>query len=500
MNPASSPVWGNHLSSGPAEQNVLFCAGRDVQTIPAADEVLLPYDIWTNQAHSIMLYEQGIIEQQTTRKILQGLHLLEELVLQGKFQLDPQKEDVHMNVESFVTERFGVDIGGRMHTGRSRNDQTTCDMRLYLRDQCLKLSENIHQLIAVLIDHARHHAGSVMPGFTHYQPAMVTTWGHWICSYIQALLRDSKRCEMAFDLLNANPLGAAASFGTSWPINRQRTTELLGFDEIELNTLDCVTSRWENEAQLAHTYVTLMNHLSIVSQDLIFLSLPYTKMVEIHESLVTGSSIMPQKKNPDFAEVIRSKASLSQGLLIGLLGIQKGGLSGYNRDTQMTKYMIMDIVRECEFAPLILTSVFSTLKVQTEQMKNHCYKNFINAADVADYLALEGHFSFREGYHLTASAVRYATEAHKESIDYDSLAKALTETKCLDFFMDDHLAQLNDPHFLVEQRQHAGAPSAKRIEEQLQLFEKKLTQSQSHFNLYRQQLQSAKKECSTYTA
>ena len=358
MKHKQSQIWGSHLKNQPDEQNVLFCAGRDVQELPMADELLLPYDIWTNRAHCIMLERQGLIPTASLAKILTGLSQLEKLVETGEFSLDPAKEDVHINVEAFVTEKQGADAGGRMHIGRSRNDQSACDMRLYLRSVGLTLFDSVKNMAESLLAQAEEHTESVMPGFTHYQPAMVTTWGHWLCSYVQGLCRDLERISFSISLINRNPLGAAAAFGTSWPIDRKLTTELLAFAKVDSNTLDCIVSRWENEAQLAHTGAMLMNHLSIVSQDLIFLSHPYSRLLQLDDNYVTGSSIMPQKKNPDFAEVIKSKASLAHGFLSSLLGIQKGSLSGYNRDTQVTKYLIMDLIRECEAAPVILQGVF----------------------------------------------------------------------------------------------------------------------------------------------
>ena len=301
MDKKRAQVWGSNLKKTPNEQNILFCAGRDVQPLPMADELLLPYDIWTNRAHCIMLHKQGLIPPASLSSILEGLYKLETLVAAGNFSLDPAKEDVHINVEAFVTENQGTEAGGRMHIGRSRNDQSACDMRLYLRDVSLSLFDSVKNLAASLLVQAEKYAESVMPGFTHYQPAMVTTWGHWLCAYVQGLCRDLERLAFAISLVNRNPLGAAAAFGTSWPIDRQLTTELLAFEKIDTNTLDCIVSRWENEAQLAHSGSMLMNHLSIMSQDLIFLSHPYSGLLQIDDDYLTGSSIMPQKKNPDFA-------------------------------------------------------------------------------------------------------------------------------------------------------------------------------------------------------
>ena len=471
MKKRQTKIWGSHLKYQPDEQNVLFCAGRDVQELPMADELLLPYDIWTNRAHCIMLQRQGLIPTEILNKILAGLRQLEKLVEADNFSLDPGKEDVHINVEAFVTENQGAEAGGRMHIGRSRNDQSACDMRLYLRSVGLNLFNSVKNLSTALLAQAEENTESVMPGFTHYQPAMVTTWGHWLCAYVQGLCRDLERLAFALAQINRNPLGAAAAFGTSWSIDRQLTTELLAFEKIDTNTLDCIVSRWENEAQLAYATTMLMNHFSIVAQDLIFLSHPYSGLLQIDDNYMTGSSIMPQKKNPDFAEVIKSKASLAQGFLSSLLGIQKGGLSGYNRDTQVSKYLIMDLVRECEATPIILQGVFESLTINTDKMKKQCESGFMNSVDIADHLARTLDLPFRECFHLLARTVKLSEPETK--ITAAALGKTLAEfghpTE-----IAEGLAEFHDPRKLINQRQHVGSPSPKQIRLQIEELSERL--------------------------
>ena len=488
-------IWGKHLSNPPDEQNVLFCAGRDVQEIPMADQILLPFDIWTNRAHCIMLHKQEIISGSCLRKILTGLGKLENLIEEGNFELDPKKEDVHINVEDFVTEDQGVDAGGRMHIGRSRNDQTACDMRLYLRSSCLNLFFAVKNFASALLLKAEENAESVMPGFTHYQPAMVTSWGHWLCSYIQGLCRDLERLEFALSLVNRNPLGAAAAFGTSWPIDRALTTKLLAFEKIDFNTLDCIVSRWENEAQLAHSISLLMNHLSIVAQDLIFLSHPYVGVIQIDDNYVTGSSIMPQKKNPDFAEVIKSKASLAHGMLSGLLSIQKGAMSGYNRDTQTSKYLIMDLIRECESAPLILQGVFESLKVNHKKMKELSETDFLNATDIADHLARKLNLPFRECYHLTAKSVKLSAPELK--ITNEALRKTLEEIGQPAEIADD-MNNMQEPLKLIEQRLHHGSPSPEQTRLQVKEFTNQLNSLSAPLVNMGNKINDAQENCRNY--
>ena len=495
MDKKQSQIWGKHLSKQPDEQNVLFCAGRDVQEIPMADQILLPFDIWTNRAHCIMLHKQKIISGNCLRKILTGLGKLENLIEEGNFELDPKKEDVHINVEDFVTEDQGVDAGGRMHIGRSRNDQTACDMRLYLRSSCLNLFFAVKNFASALLLKAEENAESVMPGFTHYQPAMVTSWGHWLCSYIQGLCRDLERLEFALSLVNRNPLGAAAAFGTSWPIDRALTTKLLAFEKIDFNTLDCIVSRWENEAQLAHSISLLMNHLSIVAQDLIFLSHPYVGVIQIDDNYVTGSSIMPQKKNPDFAEVIKSKASLAHGMLSGLLSIQKGAMSGYNRDTQTSKYLIMDLIRECESAPLILQGVFESLKVNHKKMKELSETDFLNATDIADHLARKLNLPFRECYHLTAKSVKLSAPELK--ITNEALRKTLEEIGQPEEIADD-MNNMQEPLKLIEQRLHHGSPSPEQTRLQVKEFTNQLNSLSAPLVNMGNKINDAQENCRNY--
>lgn len=236
-------VWGRRLSEKPEELSVLYSSGRDVRPLPMADELLIPFDIWNTTAHNIMLHKQGIISRDEIRAVLLALQRVRELYESGQFKLDPQKEDVHMNIESFITEQCDQDIGRKIHTGRSRNDQVICDMRMFLREKALQITDSLIQLVGTLLDVARQHLDTVMPGFTHYQHATISTFGHLLVSYAQALERDLERFEFAYSIINRNPLGAAAGYGTSWNIDRELTTRLLCFDEVQENSIDCGKSK-----------------------------------------------------------------------------------------------------------------------------------------------------------------------------------------------------------------------------------------------------------------
>ncbi|RPJ00578.1 MAG: argininosuccinate lyase, partial [Deltaproteobacteria bacterium] len=274
-------LWGGTFKEMPPQEMVDFLSGRDVKAKPPADERLISYDLWGNRAHVLMLCRQGILSRQDGRKILRGLKAIETLHRNGKFHLDPAKEDVHSNIESFLIETVGIEAGGMVHTGRSRNDQIVLDMRLYLRDRVFEFIEGLIDLIETLLVRAEEHRLTVMPGYTHHQRAMATTFGHLLLSFAEALERDVQRFIHWFCLFNKNPLGAAAGYGTSFNLDRQLTSRLLGFEGPTENVTDSITQRWEPEAEVAYAVTVMMDHLSTMAQTLILLSSGEFKMVRL---------------------------------------------------------------------------------------------------------------------------------------------------------------------------------------------------------------------------
>ena len=364
-----------------------------------------------------------------------------------------------------------------------------------LRSVGIDLFQSVKKLAHTLLNQAEKHSESVMPGFTHHQPAMITTWGHWLCSYVQGLCRDLERISFAISQINRNPLGSAAAFGTTWPIDRELTTKLMAFEKIDENTLDCIVSRWENEAQLAHAGTMLMIRLSIVSQDLIFLSHPYSNLIQIEDSFLTGSSIMPQKRNPDFAEIIKSKASLAQGFLSSLLNIQKSNLSGYNRDTQATKYLIMDIIRECESVPIILKNVFESLVINTKEMEKKCDRDFMYSVDLADHLSKNLNLPFRECYHILAKAVKLS---HNETKISSSIMKNVLKELGLSSEISKNLEHLQNPKKTIEKRTHIGSPSPKQTLIQIDSLSKMLTSLSKPIKNLEKKIIEAENNCKSF--
>jgi argininosuccinate lyase len=322
---------------------------------------------------------------------------------------------------------------------------------------------------------------------------MVTTWGHWLCGYVQALCRDLERVAHAVAQVNRNPLGAAAAFGTSWPIDREFTAELLGFDRVDANTLDAVASRWEHEAQAANTYALAMNHLAVMAQDLILLSHPYWRFVGLADAYVTGSSIMPQKRNPDFAEVIKGKCAWLVGMTAGLLALPKGWMSGYNRDSQMAKYAMLDIVRECQPAPVILGAVFRTLTVNQAAMRAALDTGFLAATDFADATARALGIPFRAAYDLAATAVRLSGNAGR--ITAEAATQALREAGHDAAKVQSVLADLGDPARILSWRRHTGSPAPESVRAQVTALRAEVTGLSASFPQRRAQWDAAWQKC-----
>lgn len=486
-------IWGDHLTTTPNEANIRFCAGRDVQELKMADADLIPFDIWTNLAHSQMLNHTGVMNDQEFKEIQAALLQLVQLWNEGKFRLDPTKEDVHINIEHYVTLDRNIEAGKKIHTGRSRNDQVATDMRLYSRHHLLHFISNLTGFIEALLQRAEKELTTYMPGFTHYQPAMWTTFAHWLTNWSQGMIRSLKRCTLDLEMLNKNPLGSAASFGTSWPINREYTAELLGFDGVEENTLDCISSRWELEAQIASSLALFMTQCSVIAQDLILLSHPYYDMVEVHDSFVTGSSIMPQKRNPDFAEVIRSKAAVVNGMQVSLNGIQKGSMSGYNRDSQQTKYLLMDLFRETLDVPLILKGVIETLISFPDRMRKQCDIGFMNSADAADWLASRYGLSFRDTYNVIALTVKHSQKSGRLTVE--ALNLALKE-KGIDLVVSaEDFAVLEQPEQLINQKQHTGSPAKESVLKMIQNQRDSVNSIMESVNRIQLQSETARESC-----
>ncbi len=485
-------LWGGRFEELPSKEMVEFLSGRDVRGMPPCDERLIPYDLWGNRAHVLMLCRQGILSKEDGKKILKGLKEIEKLYQEGSFRLDASKEDVHSNIESYLVERAGIESGGKVHTGRSRNDQIVLDMRLYLRDQVLEFVEGLILLILALLQKAEEHRSTVMPGYTHHQHAVPTTFGHLLLSFAEALERDARRFTHWFDLFNKNPLGAAAGYGTSFHLDRQLTSRLMAFDGPTENVTDPITQRWEPEAELAYDAAMMMDHLSTMAQTLILLSTGEFNMVRLNDRHCTGSSIMPQKRNPCSLEVIKAKTSFVHGMLVSLVSVGKGLFMGYNRDTQWTKYWIMDLVDESKPALSVMTDILRLLRVNKTEMSKQAQEEFLGATALMEGLVRHGSLPMRKAKMVMEKAVKYSEREGRGKVSYQSLKRALTEMKLDVLIREKEVEKMQEPEKILAEALSVGAPSEKRVKENIASLQKGLQADKKWLILKRKRIEEAR--------
>lgn len=364
-------------------------------------------DIGGSMAHAAMLARQGIIGEEDAEAIISGLEGILADLDSGVLEFDMTAEDIHMFVEAELTKRIG-DTGKKLHTARSRNDQVALDLRLYLRDQVSEMIEEIKTLITVITDKAEAYKATVMPGYTHLQRAQPITFGHHLMAYAQMFLRDIERLRDASDRMNFSPLGSCALAGTTYPTDRRFVAEKLQMQGICENSLDGVSDR-DFAVELANACALIMMHLSRFSEEIILWSSWEFKFIELDDAYSTGSSIMPQKKNPDISELVRGKTGRVYGDLITLLTMLKGLPLAYNKDMQEDKEAVfdsIDTVRQClnVFAPML-----DTMTIIEKNMLDAAAKGFINATDVADYLTKKG-TPFRTAYKISGTLVAYCID------------------------------------------------------------------------------------------
>ncbi|MGE5396394.1 MAG: argininosuccinate lyase [Chitinophagales bacterium] len=374
------------------------------------DSRLYKQDIRGSIAHARMLAQQGIITPEEGDKIVQGLLAIKEDLEQGRLTFSVDAEDVHMNIETFLIEKIG-DTGKKLHTARSRNDQVALDVRLYLRESCQETGVLLHQLMSTIVELADQHAETIMPGYTHMQKAQPVTLAHHLMAYFEMLRRDYDRLNDVVKRLNYMPLGSGALAGTGFPIDREMVRQELGFEHITRNSLDAVSDRDFILDFLAFASI-LMMHLSRFSEEIILWASDEFRFVELDDAFSTGSSIMPQKKNPDVTELVRGKTGRVYGNLMALLTTMKGLPLAYNKDMQEDKEALfdsIDTVQKCLtiFDPLLKSSRFNTV-----QMKKGAARGFTNATDLADYLVKIG-MPFREAHAVVGRTVAYCLNESK---------------------------------------------------------------------------------------
>ena len=423
------------------------------------DSKMYKEDIEGSRKHAMMLEIQGIISKEDLDSILNGLEEIEKDLNDGNLQVNPNSEDIHMFVEEILTKRIGKPAK-KLHTARSRNDQVALDIKLYLRNQIQTLVKKLKHLIETLSNLAKNNLDTIMPGYTHMQIAQPITFAHHLMAYAQMFIRDIYRLKNAEKIMDKSPIGAGALATTTYDIDRFLEASLLGYDMPTRNSLDSVSDR-DHVIEIANDIAIISMHMSRISEEMIIWQSNEFKFIEISDKYSTGSSIMPQKKNPDMCELIRGKTGRIYGNLIALLTMMKGLPLAYNKDMQEDKEPIFDSIENIIPCIDILDKMLETLTVNKEIMAKKAEEGYINATDVADYLTKKG-LPFREAYKITGSIVKYAIDK-KKTLNELSLDEYTTFS---DIFTNDIYNAINI-HNCVESRNIYGGPSKEAVSLQI---------------------------------
>ncbi len=439
---------------------------NDFNSSISFDARMYRHDIKGSMAHAEMLGDCGIIEKHESEKIIAGLKSILDDLDSGKLHFDPNAEDIHMFVEQELTSRLG-DTGKRLHTARSRNDQVALDIRMYLKDETKDIIKIVRELVKTVSDLAEQHTETVMPGYTHLQRAQPVTFAHHVLAYAQMFLRDIGRLEDTYKRMNFMPLGSGALASTTYPINRKQVSDLLGFEDITQNSLDGVSDR-DFCLELASALSILMMHLSRFSEEIIMWCSWEFKFIELDDAYATGSSIMPQKKNPDITELIRGKTGRVYGDLMTLLTMMKGLPLAYNKDMQEDKEAIFDAIDTVKLCVNTFIPMLATMRVIKPNMRAAAAKGFINATDCADYLVKKG-LPFRDAYKITGTLVALCIEKNTvlEQLPIEEYRKYS------DKFENDVFEAIS-LDTCVMQRKADGGPAPEAVRKQLKFVEEKL--------------------------
>ncbi|GAB6136971.1 argininosuccinate lyase [Halanaerobaculum tunisiense] len=419
------------------------------------DYKLAQYDIQGSIAHAKMLAKCGIITEEEKDTIIAGLQEISEEIKQGEFEFKVELEDIHMNIEHRLTEKIG-EVGGKLHTARSRNDQVALDVRLYLKDQLEQIQELIMQFQEVLLEVAQENIDLIMPGYTHLQRAQPIRLSHHLLAYQQKLKRDQQRLEDCYKRVDVLPLGAGALAGTKFAIDREFVAQELDFSQVSHNSLDAVSDRDFVLEFLAAASTTMM-HLSRFSEELILWASAEFEFVEIADAFCTGSSIMPQKKNPDIPELVRGKTGRVYGNLIQLLTTMKGLPLAYNKDMQEDKEGLFDTVDTLKLSLEVMSRMLANTEFKKDKMKEATEKGFVNATDVADYL-VEQEIPFRQAHEIVGQIVYYCLEQDQKLSDL-----SLEEWQEFSEVFNEDIYQAIDIENCVDARDIIGGPAKEEV-------------------------------------
>ncbi|GGK31850.1 argininosuccinate lyase [Caldalkalibacillus thermarum] len=425
------------------------------------DQQLAEEDIEGSLAHVQMLGECGVIAAEEAEQIKEGLLKIKEKIQTGEVQFSVEHEDIHMNIEKLLIDEIGP-VGGKLHTGRSRNDQVATDMHLYLRKKINRFVQLLEEVQQAIIKQAEAHVETILPGYTHLQRAQPVSFAHHLLAYFWMFERDKERFKDSLKRVNISPLGAGALAGTTFPINRRRTAELLGFDGVYPNSLDAVSDR-DFILEFLSTASILMMHISRLSEELVIWSSQEFQFIELDDAFCTGSSIMPQKKNPDVPELLRAKTGRVYGHLIGLLTVLKGLPLAYNKDMQEDKEGMLDTVATLEGALQLLAPMLETMQVNTEKMRQAVQEDYANATDIADYLVNKG-VPFREAHAIIGQVVLYAIQHKKFLLDL-----SLDEYRQFSPLFEADIYDILQPEHVVSARKSEGGTAFNEVKKQLEL-------------------------------
>jgi argininosuccinate lyase len=444
-----SEAWSARFSEPVAELVKRYTASVDF------DKRLAPHDIDGSLAHADMLHAVGLLSSADLDAIRGGLATIRADIERGAFEWSIDLEDVHLNIEKRLTELVG-DAGKRLHTARSRNDQVATDIRLWLRATIDETRLLLAALQTALVDLADVHAGTIMPGFTHLQVAQPVTFGHHLMAYVEMFARDAERMADCRRRVNRLPLGAAALAGTSYPIDRERVARSLGFEGVCANSLDAVSDR-DFAIEFCAAAALVMTHVSRLSEELVLWMSPRVGFIDLADRFCTGSSIMPQKKNPDVPELARGKTGRVNGHLVALLTLMKGQPLAYNKDNQEDKEPLFDTADTVNTTLRIFADLVGGIDVKADRMRQAAAEGFSTATDLADYLVRKG-LPFRDAHEAVARAVRAAAHAGKDLSDL-----SLEELRRFSPLIDDDIYQVLTPEGSVAARDHVGGTAPAQV-------------------------------------
>ncbi len=450
--PHANPMWGGHYAAGPSAIMAEINASIDV------DKRLYAQDIRASKAHAGMLAAQGILSAKDGKAIIKGLDAILREIESGAFVFSTALEDVHMNIEARLREMIG-DAAGRLHTARSRNDQVATDFRLWLRDTMDELDSALQDLQAALLDKAETYAALPMPGFTHLQPAQPVTFGHHLLAYVEMTGRDRDRLRDARKRVNELPLGAAALAGTSFPIDRVRVAKELGFDRPMANSLDAVSAR-DFALEFLASATILGTHLSRLAEEIVIWASPSFGFVKLSEAFTSGSSIMPQKRNPDAAELVRAKTGRLLGAFTALTVIIKGLPLAYAKDLQEDKEQVFDAADTLRLSVAAMAGMVRDMQPQEEAMSEALQHGFITATDLADWLVRAADIPFRDAHHITGKIVRLAEQ---KNCRLDELT--LADMKTVDGRINKAVFSVLDPACAAASRTSLGGTAPVKVKQ-----------------------------------